>query len=180
MLFHAFLSFFKNAFFSIDKNSISLYNENTYLLFEVIFVDAVKQMIKLAVSKVSGFLASCSKAELVILGAIVLIPVLAIILAIANRKTRRRRQNSYYVDRRASRPRRRRKNRHEDDYYLPRKHRVRYVKTMAPKVRKQRAKTKTLYCKLDQSTLLATGIFGVGLGMMIQKAALEEKKKLYW
>ena len=146
-------------------------------MFEVIAVDAVKKMVMPIVAKVSSFLASCSYTDLVILGVIALIPVLAIILAIASSKSRRR-KNSYYVDGGASR----RLSRYERNYYRPRKRRVIYIKTKAPKVLKQRAKQKKVYCKMDQSTLMATGLFGMGLGMMIHKAAAEEKnrKNLYW
>jgi hypothetical protein len=131
------------------------------------------------IGKVGSFLAGCSYMDLAILGVIVLIPVLAIILAIATGASRKRRVDRLYVDRRASRPvRRRKKNRYEDTYYLPRKHRVRYIKTMKPRGRKQ-VKVQRVYGEADQSAMLATGLFGVGLGVMAYKAAIEEKRKFY-
>ena len=157
-----------------------MYNNGTHLLFEVIVVDKVKQFAMPLLQKAKDFLVSCSYPDLVIMGVIVLIPVLAIILAIASKKSRRRsrRQNVVYVERPV------RMSRRERNYYKPRKRRVRYIKTKASKVFKRRAKQlakqKTVYCKLDQSTLLATGLFGVGLWMMAHKAALDEKKNLYW
>ena len=131
------------------------------------------------IGKVGSFLASCSYMDLAILGVIVLIPVLAIILAIAAKASRKRRGNQLYVDRRGSRPvRRRKKNRYEDTYYLPRKHRVRYIKTMKPRGRR-RVKVQRVYGPADQSTMIATGLFGVGLGVMAYKAVMEEKKNFY-
>ncbi len=133
------------------------------------------------IGKLASFLSSCSYTDLAILGVIVLIPVLAIILAIATAASRRRNgRDRLYVDRRASRraARKRKKSRYEDTYYLPRKHRVRYVKTMKPRGRK-RVKVQRVYMKADQSTMLATGLFGVGLGVMAYRAAMEEKKRFY-
>ncbi len=131
------------------------------------------------IEKAGSFLASCSYMDLAILGVIVLIPVLAIILVIATKASRKRRGDRLYVDRRASRPvRRRKKSRYEDTYYLPRKHRVRYIKTMKPRGRR-RVKVQRVYGPADQSTLLATGLFGVGLGVMAYKAVIEEKKNFY-
>ncbi len=131
------------------------------------------------IEKAGSFLASCSYMDLAILGVIVLIPVLTIILAIAAKASRRRRGDRLYVDRRASRPvRRRKKNRYEDTYYLPRKHRVRYIKTMKPRGRR-RVEIQRVYCPADQSTMIATGLFGVGLGVMAYRAVMEEKKYFY-
>ena len=127
--------------------------------------------------KISSFLSSCSPLDLVILGVIVLIPVLAVILAIASRASRKRGYDNLYVDRPKSRQRKRKKRKKSnggDDYYLPREHRVRYIKTMAPKARK-RVKVERVYGKADQATILATGIFGVGLGVMLHRAAQEER-----
>lgn len=125
--------------------------------------------------KVSSFLSACSPLDLVIMGVIVLIPVLAIILAIASRRARKRGYGSLHVGKRYRQ--RRKKKSGYDDYYLPRKHRVRYVKTKAPKARK-RVKTEYVYCKPDQARMLATGIFGVGLGMMLHRSVLDEKRRM--
>lgn len=127
--------------------------------------------------KVSGFLSTCTPIDLVILGVIVLIPVLAIILAIASRRARKRGYGNLYVGKTRYKHTRK-KNRGYDDYYLPRKHRVRYIKTKAPKARR-RVKVEHVYGKADQATILATGIFGVGLGMMAHRALLEEKRRMY-
>ena len=163
-----------------------MYNNSTHLLFEVITVDKIVKIKQYAwplLQRAKDFLASCSYVDFVIMGVIVLIPILAVILAIASRKNkggRRRQQNTVYIDR----PVYVRKSRYERNYFKPRKRRVRYIKTNAPKVMKQRAKQrakqKRLYCKMDQTTLLATGLFGASLGMMAHKAALEEKKKFYF
>lgn len=151
-----------------------MYNNNTYLLFEVIVMDKVKQIAMPILQKAKDFLASCSYSDYVIMGVIVLIPVLAIILAIAGKKSRRRR-NVVYVDRPV-----RCRCRREANYYRPRKRRVRYIKTYASKALKERANQKKLYCKLDQSTLMATGLFGLGLGMMMRKSAAQDKRDLYY
>ena len=127
--------------------------------------------------KVSSFLSTCSPLDLVILGVIVLIPVLAIILAIASRRARKRGYGNLYVGKTRYKRRRQKKSGY-DDYYLPRKHRVRYVKTKAPKARR-RVKVEHVYGKPDQATILATGIFGVGVGVMLHRAVLEEKRRIY-
>ena len=153
-----------------------MYNNGTYLLFEVIVVDKVKQIALPIYEKVKAFLASCSYTDYVIMGVIVLIPVLAIILAAAGKKSRRRRgQNVVYVDRPV-----RCRSRREMNYYRPRKRRVRYIKTYASKALKARPPQKKLYCKLDQSTLIATGLFGLGLGMMAQKSAMQDKRNNFY
>ena len=163
-----------------------MYNSGTYLFYEVIVVgniketmapaiEAVKQFAMPVIEKLKAFLATCTYVEFAIMGVIVLIPILAIILAVAGRKARRRRrrQNVVYVDAPV-------KSRRVDDYYRPRKRRVRYVKTYAAKAMKKRPAQQTkMYCKMDQATLMATGLFGIGLGMMVQKSAANGKMNMY-
>lgn len=131
--------------------------------------------------KVTGFLAACSYTDLAILGVIVLIPVLAIILLIVKKTSRKhRKMDRYPIDNRwqTKRPKRvRAKTRTVEAYYMPRKRRVFYVKTKAPK--KRRIKTKVVYARADRSTMLATGLFGLGLGVMAHRAILEDSKKLH-
>ena len=136
-------------------------------------MDKVKQFAMPILQKAKDFLASCSPTDLVILSVIVLIPILAIILAVVGKKNRRRRKNVVYVDRPVCCRRR-------DMYYRPRKRRVRYIKTYASKAVKELANQKKLYCKLDQSTLMATGLFGLGLGMMIHKSSVQDNRRDYY
>ena len=71
------------------------------------------------------------------------------------------------------------RERRREKYYLPRKRRVIYVKTKAPKtVQKPVQTVQQVYGPVDQAAMLATGIFGVGVGMMAQTAIENEKKKL--
>ena len=70
------------------------------------------------------------------------------------------------------------RQRSKDKYYLPRKRRVRYVKTKKPRLQRP-VKVQRVYGKADQSTMLATGIVGVGLGLMAHRAILEETRKFH-
>ena len=131
--------------------------------------------------KATGFLTNCSYKDLAILGVIALIPILAVILLIVKKTSCKHRKMDYYPidDRRQTKhPKRiRTKTRTVDTYYMPRKRRVFYVKTKAPK--KRRVKTKVVYTRADRSTMLATGLFGLGLGVMAHRAILEDLKKLH-
>jgi len=62
-----------------------------------------------------------------------------------------------------------------ENYYRPRKRRVRYIKTKAPK----KSKVQQVYVPADRSAMLATGIFGVSLGIMAHRAIMEEKRDFY-
>jgi thymidylate kinase len=143
-------------------------------------VDAVKNIVWQAYQKVSSFLSSCSYKELAVLGVIVLIPVLAIIFLMASkaslkRKYKRLRDGYGSYERKR---RRRRKNRY-DDYYLPRKHRVRYVKTSAPKTKKKESVQK-VYTPMDQTTLLAAGVLGLSLGMALHQDSQPRARHIHY
>ena len=139
-------------------------------------VEYVKQFAMPIIERAKTFFATCSYVEYAIMGVIVLIPVLAIILAVAGRKARRRRRSQKIAYAEVAAPV---KSRREDDYYRPRKRRVRYIKTYASKALKERASQKRMYCKMDQATLMATGLLGIGLGMMVQRSATDSRSRMF-
>lgn len=140
-------------------------------------VDGVKQFAQSALQKVSGFLTECSPIDLVIVGVIALIPVLAIVLLIANASHKKKqvaRFNGAHPVKKSQ------KSKKQTGYVGGgrsgrREFQVRYVHTLAPKeTRKHRSNGDHSGRRADGAALLATGVFGVGLGMMIYRAAQEE------
>ena len=143
---------------------------------------AVKEIMWKAFQKASSFLSGRSYKELAILGVIVLIPVLAIVLLMASKATLKRKykrlRDGYDYPCRSKR-RYKRKNRY-DDYYLPRKHRVRYVKTMSPKVKKDKKPVQKVYTPMDQTTLVATGLLGLSLGMALRQDSQPRARHIHY
>ena len=115
--------------------------------------------------KVLEFLRTSSSTELLMLGTLILVPFITIVLlviAIANGKKRKAAKTEEPVAEVAA---------PVEEPVETKEHRVRYVTTAkAPEQVKVKVRVKNL-CKVDQSLLIATGIFGVGLGMMIHRAA---------
>ena len=116
--------------------------------------------------RILDFLRNCSATDLLFLGTLILIPFITIVLiivAIANGKKRKvaKAEDAVAVEEVAP----------VEETVETKEHRVRYITTAkAPEKVKVKVRVKNL-CKVDQSLLIATGIFGVGLGMMIHRAA---------
>ncbi len=121
--------------------------------------------------KVIDYFKGLPRENLIVLAAIAAGFVVLIVIGCAMLRARRRRKLYYGGGCR----RRSRRERRADRYYLPRKRRVRYVKTKARK----NTKVQRVYGKADQSTILATGIFGVSLGIMAHRALMDEKRDFY-
>ncbi len=158
-------------------------------------IGEVKGYVDKAIEYVKNF----PKEDLLLYGGIALGVIVLLIIIRAAVKAGRRPKMPYVMgganmanmmsmraDRRAQRRAERREDRYyrelirlkrREDYYKPRKHRVRYVKTMAPKVKKA-PKVQRVYAAADQSTMMATGIVGMGLGAMAYSALTGDKKKL--
>ena len=159
--------------------------------------------IKTITQKVSNFLQNCEALDLVILGVIILIPILAIVFAAASksyakeqikragfaREMRgRRRRQAQGGSRGGSRWRSGGRGRGRAPIsrypaYPPRKEfRAHYIEPLAHSRacrREDRALNsviKVKSSKTDQAAMLATGIFGVGLGFMIHRAAKDEHR----
>ncbi len=125
-------------------------------------------------------------------GVIVLLLLIIIMIRISGRRPRLSYSGgvvgaggNVYVDKRAQRRAERREDRYyrelirqkrREDYYKPRKRRVLYVKTMAPKVKKK-VEVRHVYTTNDQATMMATGIVGMGIGAMTYSALMNNKKK---
>ena len=69
-----------------------------------------------------------------------------------------------------------------EDYYKPRERRVFYVKTFKPKdpvvPKEQPVQVQKVYGKADQATIMATGLFGLGLGLIARNVLGNDKKKI--
>ena len=113
--------------------------------------------------KITNALSTWAPTDVLIVATLVLIPLITVVLilvTIANGKKRKQLEASGAVEEpvAAATP------------VEKKELRVRHITTHAPERVKVRVRTKNL-CKVDRSLLLATGIFGVGLGMMIHHAA---------
>ena len=160
------------------------------------------EFIKTITQKVSDFLANCEALDLVILGVIILIPILAIVFAAASKsyanqqikragfdldmRGRRRRmaQSRGYRPSGKRRGRRRGGRRYPmgyPSYSARREFRVHYIEPLAHRnaTRKESMAGQTpvvkVRSKMDQGTLLATGIFGLGVGLMVHRAAKDDR-----
>ena len=116
--------------------------------------------------KITNALNTWTPMDMLIVATLVLIPlitVVLILLTIANNKKRKRMKDSGTAEEPVAAtvvaaP------------VVKRERRVRHITTNAPQRVRVRVRTKNL-CKVDRSLLVATGIFGVGLGIMIHRAA---------
>ena len=71
----------------------------------------------------------------------------------------------------------------DEDYYKPRERHVLYVKTFKPKdseASKNQVSVKRVYKPADQATIMATGLFGVGIGLIAHRAFQNDKNKPQW
>ena len=149
--------------------------------------------IKTITQKVSNFLANCETLDLVILGVILLIPILAIAFVAASKsycKQEVSKVKSIYYHNRSrrfsnARPgsgggrRRKRKGgkRHSSPArleYPRREFQVRYVPALEFRDSRPPARVIKVPKKTDGAAILATGIFGLGLGLMIHRVAKDE------
>ncbi|MBE6633391.1 MAG: hypothetical protein E7620_03490 [Ruminococcaceae bacterium] len=105
----------------------------------------------------------------VLLGALILIPLITIVLVIVAIVNGRKRKVAEPVAEAAVEAPAEAEEKAEE----PKPKKIRYITTNAPERTRVRVRVKNL-CKVDQSLLVATGIFGVGLGLMIQKAVNDE------
>ena len=142
-------------------------------------MDAVKTIVWQAYQKVSSFLLRCSYKELAFLGVIVLIPVLAIVFLMASKASLKRKYNRLRDGYCSCGGRRSRRKNRSDDYYLPRKRRVIYVKTGAPKMKKTETVQK-VYTPMDQTTLVATGLLGLSLGMALRQDSQPRARHIHY
>ena len=110
-----------------------------------------------------------------ILGALSLVPLIAIMLVlVAIFNGRKRRSKDVPAEETAvaavEAPA---ETEEKEEAEEPKTRKIRYITTNAPERTRVRVRVKNL-CKVDQSLLIATGIFGVSLGLMIQKAVDDE------
>ncbi len=117
--------------------------------------------------KITNALSTWAPMDVLIVATLVLIPLITVVLilvTIANGKKRKKLKTSEAVEEPIAA---------STVVAAPvekKERRVRHITTNAPQRVKVRVRTKNL-CKVDRSLLVATGIFGVGLGMMIHRAA---------
>lgn len=153
-------------------------------------IDKVKEL----AGKAKGFFEGLDKDKWLLYGGIALGVIVLLFIIGAVMKSGRRRRNAFYgtvrangrAERRALRRAEKREDRYyralirqkrRENYYKPRKRRVFYVKTKAPKARRQ-AKVQRVYAAADQSTMMATGIVGMGIGAMAYRTLVEEKRRI--
>ena len=136
--------------------------------------------------KIADFFANCTSTDWLILGAIVLLPVIVIalvVVAFVNGKKHRNDSDAPAVEETPilkvapaveeapAKPAKRKAEPAPEPVEEPKKeHKIRYVTTKLPGEQvRVKVRVKNL-CKVDQSLLVATGMFGVSLGIAIQRA----------
>ena len=152
-------------------------------------MDKVKEL----AGKAKGFFEGLDKDKWLLYGGIALGVIVLLIIIRAMMRSGRRRRNAFFdivrangrAERRALRRAEKREDRYyrelirqkrREDYYKPRKRRVFYVKTKTPKA-KRHAKVQRVYAAADQSTMMATGIVGMGIGAMAYRALLQDRRR---
>lgn len=120
--------------------------------------------------KIADFFANCTPTDWLFLGAIVLIPVISIVLLIVGAVNRKKQKK---LKGKAEETVAEAVVETADPIVVeePKKRTVRYINTRINPTEQVRVKVRVRnLCKVDRSLLVATGIFGVSLGMAVQRA----------